>query len=335
MSALTLRIRKKKDGSQSVELGKDLKETKDIRMDTINEEGNNGWTEPVTDDESEGEVEKKDLNEEKGDLCEEKRDLNEEKKDTKDEEMKDETVKERIARKRNERDIKKVTTGVKEMDLDDGKSEMERMMKEMKKMKEEMEEQRLTLNEEKKEFEEMKKNERTKRGARPDGGSNEAKRGRWANDNRMRPDMAKLPFGWEWVTEDSGFSEGIFGFVNGEGKRVIGIENRLLTGYESSGSVKGIWNCLMVEDMDGETYYLDGGLMPREIMDWFLGGSMAHCCTTRSKRGVYKLRRMGRIMGCRREIIHTFRWAPASDNNIGMNLGSLPHDCKRGLEWVD
>ena len=109
-------------------------------------------------------------------------------------------MKEKLAKKRKERQEKE---------------ELQKMMEEMKRMKKEMDEEREKLNKEKNEIE-RKKNENQN--------EMERRQGSWVTNNRIRVDRNGLPNGWKWVTEGQNWVDGIFGFEDGNGKRVIGME---------------------------------------------------------------------------------------------------------------
>ena len=141
--------------------------------------------------------------------------------------------------------------------------------------------------------------------------------------------------GWVWATEGLGFRDGVFGFTDDKGKRVIGIENQTLRG-PNSGKVKGIWNCIRVVDTSGVQKFLDGGNMDSEVKDWLGKGENSKCCGVQSLRGIYKFRRMGKVYGQRGETIHLFKWGPLPDTNIGLNIGGKPHiKCDSKVRIVD
>ena len=279
------------------------KETKD------EEKKDNGWVDPETESSSDGEIQSEESATESEDS---EGTENEEKllNETNEEGKPNGTLKDKLAKKRKERQEKE---------------EMQRMMEEMKKMKKEMDEEREKLKKEKNEIE-RKKNENQNETDRMRGG--------WVTNNRIRVDKSGLPNGWTWVTEGQNWVDGIFGFEDGNGKRVIGMEYNKIK-EDRSGKFKGIWNCIKIIN-NGERVFCDGGMMDEKSKNFLEKGESAHCCQVVSKRGVYKMRRMGRVFGTKGERIYFFKWMPIADSNIGFNIGGMPHlDCKRGELIVD
>ena len=306
-------IEKKENSNEEVEMETNEILDEDVEMET-NEKKNeekkgNGWVEPETESSSEGEIQ----SEESATESETEGSENEEKllNETNEEGKKNETLKDKMAKKRKEREEKE---------------ELQRMMEEMKKMKKEMDEEREKLKKEKNEIE-RKKNEKQNEMDRMRGG--------WVTNNRIRVDRNGLPNGWKWVTEGQDWVDGIFGFEDNNGKRIIGMEYNKIKDNRSE-KFKGVWNCIMVIRKNGEKLLLDGEMMDERCKNFLESGESARCCQVVSKRGVYKMRRMGRIFGTKGEVIYYFKWMPVADSNIGFGIGAMPHlDCKGGHLIVD
>ena len=267
----------------------------------------NGWVEPPTDSESEeGSNESTTGSEADGSENEDQL-----LKGSDEEGKKKEGLKEKLAKKRKERQEKE---------------EFKKMMAEMKKMKKEIDEEREKLNEEKKDLEEKKKEKRNE--------AEQQNQDQWMTNNRMRVDKNALPEGWQWFSEGQNWVDGIFGFLDNNEERLIGIEYNLIK-ENKLGRVKGIWNCIMVIN-NGRKIFLDGGMMDEKAKEFLEGGENAKCCGVVSRRGVYRLSRMGKVYGTKGENIFFFKWRPMSDSNIGFNVGDMPHfDCRGGRKIVD
>ena len=190
----------------------------------------NGWVEPPTDSESEeGSNESTTGSEDDGSENEDQL-----LKESDEEGKKKEGLKEKLAKKRKERQEKE---------------EFKKMMAEMKKMKKEIDEEREKLNEEKKDMERKKKEKQ-----------NEAEQ-----QNRMRVDKNALPKGWQWFSEGQNWVDGIFGFLDNNGERLIGMEYNLIKENKLA-RVKGFWNCIMVIN-NGRKIFLDGGMMDGKVKE--------------------------------------------------------------------
>ena len=297
---------KKKDEIMEVD-GKPMEadgKPNDVEMEskeTKNEnQKENGWVEPRTDSESDEEGSNESTTGSEDDGSENEDQLL---KGSDEEGKKKESLKEKLAKKRKERQEKE---------------EFKKMMAEMKKMKKEIDEEREKLNEEKKDMERKKKEKQ-----------NEAEQ-----QNRMRVDKNALPEGWQWFSEGQNWVDGIFGFLDNNGERLIGMEYNLIKENKLA-RVKGIWNCIMVIN-NGRKIFLDGGMMDQKARLFLEGGENARCCGVVSRRGVYKLSRIGKVYGTKGENIFYFKWRPMADSNIGFNVGDMPHiDCRGGRKIVD
>ena len=67
---------------------------------------------------------------------------------------------------------------------------------------------------------------------------------------------------------------------------------------------KGVWNCIMVIRKNGEKVFLDGGMMDERCRIVLESGESARCCQVVSKRGIYNMKRVGRIYGTEGEVIY-------------------------------
>ena len=76
--------------------------------------------------------------------------------------------------------------------------------------------------------------------------------------------------GWVRASEGKNWIDGIFGFLDEDGKRLIGIEYDLIMDGGSQ-KVKGIWNCILKKDEDGKILY-DGGMMDGKCKGFLEGG---------------------------------------------------------------
>ena len=331
---LKIKIMKNKDGKMDVVLESKKNEMiENDEKDKLNEKGvekmetdekddldaekkdDGNWIDPVTDSDSEGESSGSGSgSESEGTEKEEDQLLNE----SDEGDSKNETLKESLAKKRMKRKER------------EEKEELKRMMAEMKKMKKEMDEEREKLNEEKKDL--QKRKEERKNENRSENENRMS--GQWVQNRRMRVDKRGLKNGWVWASEGKNWVDGIFGFLDEDGKRLIGMEYNLIMDGGSQ-KVKGVWNCILKKDDDGKILY-DGGMMDEKCKGFLEGGENAHCCQIESKRGIYKMRRMGKVWGTKGEQIYYFKWTPINDTNIGLGVGQKPHlDCRGGELIVD
>ena len=67
------------------------------------------------------------------------------------------------------------------------------------------------------------------------------------------------------------------------------------------------------------------------MKDFIYEGEMGFCCGCKSRRGLYKFRKMCYIWGTRNEKIMVLKLGCLGSTNLGLNLDNGVHEC--GSEW--
>ena len=69
--------------------------------------------------------------------------------------------------------------------------------------------------------------------------------------------------------------------------------------------------------------------MVERMLGWLKDKENKACCGVTSRRGVYRMRRMGRIFSEMGEVVDLYMWSPLCDTNVGLGVGNKGHvDCK-------